>query len=56
MKSFATHTFHTAAPLSFGAGRAAKLGLFPVGNPPSPETSGDDALRADLTRGSRPGR
>ena len=49
VKSFATHTFHTAAPLSFGAGRAAKLGLFPVGNPPSPETSGDDALRADLT-------
>lgn len=49
VKSFATHTFHTAAPISFGAGRAAKLGLFPVGNPPSPETSGDDALRADLT-------
>jgi catalase len=49
VKSFATHTFHTAAPISFGAGRAAKLGLFPVGNPPSPETSGADALRADLT-------
>ena len=49
VKSFATHAFHTAAPISFGSGRAAKLGLFPVGNPPSPETSGDDALRADLT-------
>ena len=48
VKSFATHTFHTAAPISFGAGRAAKLGLFPVGNPSSPPTSGDDALRADL--------
>ncbi len=45
--SFATHAFHTAAPISFG-GLAAKLALFPVGNPPSPPTSGDDALRADL--------
>lgn len=48
VKSFATHAFHTAAPISFGA-RAAKLALFPVGNPASPPTSGDDALRADLT-------
>jgi catalase len=47
--SFATHAFHTSAPISFGAGRAAKLGLFPVGNPSSPPTSGPDALRADLT-------
>jgi len=49
VKSYATHAFHTAAPISFGAGRAAKLGLFPVGNPSSPPTSGEDALRADLT-------
>jgi Catalase len=47
VKSFATHAFHTAAPISFG-GLAAKLGLFPLGNPPSPPTSGDDALRSDL--------
>ncbi len=47
--SFATHAFHTSAPISFGPGRAAKLALFPVGNQPSAPTSGDDALRADLT-------
>ncbi len=47
--SFATHAFHTSAPISFGAGRAAKLALFPVGNPPASPTSGADALRADLT-------
>src|SRR3954468_11718719 len=49
VKVVATHAFHPGAPILFGTGRAAKLGLFPVGNPSSPETSGDDALGADLT-------
>jgi hypothetical protein len=49
VKSFATHDFHTAAPIAFGAS-AAKLALVPVPNDaPAPRTSGDDFLRQDLT-------
>jgi hypothetical protein len=45
--SFATHTFHTAAPISFGAG-AAKLALFPMPSAPVAASSGDHYLRDDL--------
>jgi hypothetical protein len=47
VRSFATHAFHTAAPISFGA-TAAKLALFPMPGSPLPAARGDDALRADL--------
>jgi catalase len=47
VESYATHAFHTAAPIAFG-GTAAKLGLFPISSPPFPATKGDDALREDL--------
>jgi hypothetical protein len=49
VKSFASHAFHTAAPIAFGK-TAAKLALFP--NPseaPSPAAKGDDFLQRDLT-------
>lgn len=45
--SFATHDFHTAAPLSFGT-TAAKLGLFPVPSATVAAASGDHYLRDDL--------
>lgn len=49
VKSYATHDFHTAAPIAFGAS-AAKLALVPVPNDtPAPRSSGDDFLRQDLT-------
>jgi len=49
MKSYATHTFHTAAPIAFGKS-AAKLALVPVPNDaPAPAASGADYLRQDLT-------
>lgn len=49
VKSYATHAFHTAAPIAFGAG-AAKLALVPVPNDATaPASSGDDSLRQDLT-------
>ena len=47
VRSFATHAFHTAAPIAFGA-TAAKLGLFPMPGSPMPAARGEDALRADL--------
>jgi hypothetical protein len=47
-RSFATHTFHTAAPIAFGSS-AAKLALVPVPNDaPAPASSGDDTLSQDL--------
>jgi hypothetical protein len=49
VKSFATHTFHTAAPIAFGK-TAAKLALAPVpGDAPAPPAKGPDFLRQDLT-------
>jgi Catalase len=45
--SFATHAFHTAAPLSLGTA-AVKLGLFPLPAPSVPASSGDHYLRDDL--------
>lgn len=53
-RSFATHPFHTASPVSFGA-TAAKLGLFPLPGAPVPASSGADALRADLVTRLRMG-
>jgi hypothetical protein len=48
MKSYATQTFHTAAPIAFGKS-AAKLSLVPVPNDaPAPAASGADYLRQDL--------
>ncbi len=49
VKSFATHTFHSGAPLAFGK-RAVKLSLAPVASqaPESP-AKGDDFLRQDLS-------
>jgi len=47
VKSFATHAFHTGAPLMLGD-RAAKLGLFPSAGVPAPTATGDDHLREDL--------
>lgn len=50
VKSFATHTFHTAAPLAFGK-TAAKLALVPLttaGAAPN-IAKGDDFLRLDLS-------
>jgi hypothetical protein len=49
VKSFATHTFHTAAPIAFGKS-AAKLALFPQPSPePNPAAKGPEFLREDLT-------
>jgi hypothetical protein len=49
LKSYATQTFHTAAPIAFGKG-AAKLALVPIANDtPAPTVSGADYLRQDLT-------
>jgi hypothetical protein len=49
VKSFATHTFHTAAPIAFGKS-AAKLALFPHPSPePNPPAKGAEFLRQDLT-------
>jgi hypothetical protein len=48
VKSYATHTFHTAAPIAFGDS-AAKLALVPVpDDAPAPSVSGEDYLRDDL--------
>jgi hypothetical protein len=48
VKSYATHTFHTAAPIAFGKS-AAKLALVPVvSDAPAPSVSGADYLRQDL--------
>jgi hypothetical protein len=45
--SYATHTFHSGAPISFGSS-AAKLALFPVTPSAAPAATGDDYLRKDL--------
>jgi hypothetical protein len=48
VKSFATHGFHTGAPIAFGQS-AAKLSLVPVPtDAPTPAVSGDGALKQDL--------
>jgi hypothetical protein len=48
VKSFATHTFHTAAPIAFGSS-AAKLALFPLpSDAPGLPVSGADYLRDDM--------
>jgi hypothetical protein len=48
--SYASHAFHTGAPISFGAG-AAKLGLFPLSSSAAAAAStGDHPLRDDLAR------
>jgi hypothetical protein len=49
VKSYATHTFHTAAPIAFGKS-AAKLALMPLpSNAPVSAAKGEDFLRQDLT-------
>ncbi|HWZ88517.1 MAG TPA: catalase [Polyangiaceae bacterium] len=45
--SFATHTFHTAAPIALGAA-AAKLALFPLQSGATSASSSDHFLRDDL--------
>lgn len=45
--SYATHSFHTCAPITLG-GTAAKLGLFPLPSAARPTLSGDHYLREDL--------
>ncbi len=53
--SFATHAFHTAAPIAFG-NSAAKLALFPLANRgTAPIAGGADYLRDDLTARLRAG-
>jgi len=48
VKSYATHTFHSAAPIAFGK-TAAKLALFPNGNAEAgPTVKGNDYLRQDI--------
>jgi hypothetical protein len=48
VKSFATHAFHTAAPIAFGPS-AAKLALFPRGNAEQgPSVGGPNYLKDDL--------
>ncbi|HEY4158702.1 MAG TPA: hypothetical protein VGM29_11420, partial [Polyangiaceae bacterium] len=54
VKSFATHAFHTGAPIAFGD-TAAKLALFPGANAEAPEPGGDDSLRGDLLARLRAG-
>jgi hypothetical protein len=49
VSSYATHTFHSAAPIRFGD-TAAKLALFPLDSSDAPATNGADALREDLAR------
>ena len=50
VKSYAAHTFHTAAPIAFGKG-AAKLALVPVPSSAGISTAkGDDFLRHDLSQ------
>lgn len=49
VKSYATHTFHTAAPIAFGKG-AVKLALVPApSEAPERASRGPDSLREDLT-------
>ncbi|RYZ05255.1 MAG: catalase [Myxococcales bacterium] len=48
VKSYATHGFHTAAPIAFGKS-AAKLALFPNGNSEvGPRVKGNDYLRQEI--------
>lgn len=54
VKSFATHAFHTGAPLTLGD-RAAKLALFPLPGLPPPTATGDDYLSEDLVARLRTG-
>jgi hypothetical protein len=56
VKSFATHTFHTAAPIAFGKS-AAKLALVPLAGATEPVgvAKGDDFLRQDLSARLRQG-
>ncbi|HEX3851826.1 MAG TPA: catalase [Polyangiaceae bacterium] len=54
VESYATHAFHTAAPIAFGDS-AAKLGLFPISSPVFPASKGDGALREDLVARLRNG-
>ncbi len=55
VRSFATHAFHTAAPVAFGP-TAAKLGLFPLApESTAPSVSGPDFLRDELTARLRSG-
>ena len=54
VKSFATHAFHTGAPVAFGNG-AAKLGLFPQHEGQAPSVGGGDFLRDDLVARLREG-
>jgi hypothetical protein len=54
VSSFATHEFHTAAPISFGE-TAAKLSLIPLAPPAAAETKGADMLRGDLVARLRSG-
>lgn len=53
--SYATHSFHTGAPIAFGA-TAAKLALVPVGSgAAAPAASGPDYLQQDLIARLRQG-
>lgn len=53
--SYATHSFHTGAPIAFGA-TAAKLALVPVGSGGvAPAVSGPDYLQQDLIARLRQG-
>jgi hypothetical protein len=55
VKSYASHTFHTAAPIAFGK-TAAKLALFPNGNPETgPSVKGNDYLKQELSGRLRQG-
>ena len=55
VKSFATHAFHTAAPIAFGSS-AAKLGLFPqTPEGQAPSVGGGDFLHDDLLARLRAG-
>jgi hypothetical protein len=47
VRSYATHAFHTAAPLALGA-VAAKLALFPLPSPEVPAARGAGYLRTDI--------
>lgn len=48
VKSYANHTFHSAAPVAFGR-TAAKLALFPTGNAEArPIAKGSEYLKQDL--------
>jgi hypothetical protein len=49
VKSYATHTFHTAAPIAFGK-TAAKLALFPAeSRDPAASAKGNDYLQQELS-------